>query len=301
MVTPEITMPLQPGDAKPGVPAPRPVPVPIAPGSSDAFPGIQRGIQVTVLRIAIETGVRDDGPGSGFDSSIDHSRSRAGQRSSRRAGAHPLVPDPVGVRPIPRNRRSRSGCGRPSRTSSCWTWPGPRSGLRADPLRLLAQFPRARGRVACAQRFRRHSALAQSRRERISVCALRRPDPKRRRGPPATAAAARAGRTSKPGSILAFSSAKPGSAHRRWPPKRPSRCAAPPRNAFAGRFRPHGRHDRLLPEAHQHQVLLDAACSSPIGCTTGGPSFMAVSDGVDVLAAPETPYAGRLTARCCTR
>lgn len=38
LVTPEITMPLQPGDVKPGVPMPRPFLVPIAPGSADAFP-----------------------------------------------------------------------------------------------------------------------------------------------------------------------------------------------------------------------------------------------------------------------
>lgn len=38
MVTPEITMPLQPGDAKPSPPTPRPFLVPITPGSSDAFP-----------------------------------------------------------------------------------------------------------------------------------------------------------------------------------------------------------------------------------------------------------------------
>jgi pilus assembly protein CpaC len=38
MVTPEITMPLQPGDAKPSPPMPRPFLVPITPGSSDAFP-----------------------------------------------------------------------------------------------------------------------------------------------------------------------------------------------------------------------------------------------------------------------
>jgi len=38
MVTPEITMPLQPGDAKPAVPMPRPFLVPVTPGSSEAFP-----------------------------------------------------------------------------------------------------------------------------------------------------------------------------------------------------------------------------------------------------------------------
>ncbi len=38
MVTPEITMPLQPGDAKPNVPTPRPFLVPVTPGSSEAFP-----------------------------------------------------------------------------------------------------------------------------------------------------------------------------------------------------------------------------------------------------------------------
>jgi pilus assembly protein CpaC len=42
LVTPEITMPLLPGDAKPGVPAPHPFLVPIAPGSSDAFPGTSK-------------------------------------------------------------------------------------------------------------------------------------------------------------------------------------------------------------------------------------------------------------------
>jgi pilus assembly protein CpaC len=43
MVTPEITMPLQPGEAKPGVPTPRPFLVPVTPGSSDAFPGNSKG------------------------------------------------------------------------------------------------------------------------------------------------------------------------------------------------------------------------------------------------------------------
>jgi pilus assembly protein CpaC len=38
MVTPEITMPLQPGDAKPTPAMPRPFLVPLPPGSTDAFP-----------------------------------------------------------------------------------------------------------------------------------------------------------------------------------------------------------------------------------------------------------------------
>ena len=38
LVTPEITMPLQPGDAKPSVPMPHPFLVPVTPGSTDAFP-----------------------------------------------------------------------------------------------------------------------------------------------------------------------------------------------------------------------------------------------------------------------
>jgi pilus assembly protein CpaC len=38
MVTPEITIPLEPGDAKPSPAMPRPFLVPITPGSSDAFP-----------------------------------------------------------------------------------------------------------------------------------------------------------------------------------------------------------------------------------------------------------------------
>jgi len=43
LVTPEITLPLQPGDGKPGVPAPHPFLVPIAPGSTNAFPGTSKG------------------------------------------------------------------------------------------------------------------------------------------------------------------------------------------------------------------------------------------------------------------
>jgi pilus assembly protein CpaC len=43
MVTPEVTMPLQPGDAKPTVATPRPFLVPITPGSSNAFPGTTKG------------------------------------------------------------------------------------------------------------------------------------------------------------------------------------------------------------------------------------------------------------------
>src|ERR1700677_2241243 len=43
LVTPEITLPLQPGDAKPSVPAPHPFLVPIAPGSTNAFPGTSKG------------------------------------------------------------------------------------------------------------------------------------------------------------------------------------------------------------------------------------------------------------------
>jgi pilus assembly protein CpaC len=43
LVTPELTMPLQPGDTKPGVPAPHPFLVPIAPGSTNAFPGTSKG------------------------------------------------------------------------------------------------------------------------------------------------------------------------------------------------------------------------------------------------------------------
>jgi pilus assembly protein CpaC len=43
LVTPEITMPLQPGDTKPSVPMPHPFLVPIAPGSTNAFPGTSKG------------------------------------------------------------------------------------------------------------------------------------------------------------------------------------------------------------------------------------------------------------------
>jgi pilus assembly protein CpaC len=43
LVTPEITLPLQPGDARPTVPAPRPFLVPVAPGSTNAFPGTSKG------------------------------------------------------------------------------------------------------------------------------------------------------------------------------------------------------------------------------------------------------------------
>jgi hypothetical protein len=42
LVTPEITMPLLPGDAKPIVPMPRPFLVPVTPGSTDAFPGTSK-------------------------------------------------------------------------------------------------------------------------------------------------------------------------------------------------------------------------------------------------------------------
>jgi pilus assembly protein CpaC len=43
LVTPEITLPLQPGDAKPSVAMPHPFLVPVQPGSSDAFPGTSKG------------------------------------------------------------------------------------------------------------------------------------------------------------------------------------------------------------------------------------------------------------------
>ncbi len=43
LVTPEITMPLHPGDAKPSPAAPRPFLVPITPGSTDAFPSNPKG------------------------------------------------------------------------------------------------------------------------------------------------------------------------------------------------------------------------------------------------------------------
>lgn len=43
LVTPEITMPLQAGDPKPGVAMPRPFLVPVTPGSSDAFPTKGKG------------------------------------------------------------------------------------------------------------------------------------------------------------------------------------------------------------------------------------------------------------------
>ncbi len=43
MVTPEVTTPLQPGDAKPMPAMPRPFLVPLAPGSTDAFPANTKG------------------------------------------------------------------------------------------------------------------------------------------------------------------------------------------------------------------------------------------------------------------
>ncbi|HTW64111.1 MAG TPA: type II and III secretion system protein family protein [Bryobacteraceae bacterium] len=43
IVTPEITMPLQPGDGKPMVPLPHPFLVPVVPGSQDAFPSNPKG------------------------------------------------------------------------------------------------------------------------------------------------------------------------------------------------------------------------------------------------------------------
>jgi hypothetical protein len=42
-VTPEITMPLEPGDAKPMPAMPRDFLVPIAPGSKTAFPANSKG------------------------------------------------------------------------------------------------------------------------------------------------------------------------------------------------------------------------------------------------------------------
>jgi pilus assembly protein CpaC len=43
LVTPEITMPLQPGDAKPSLATPLPFLVPVTPGSSEAFPSNPKG------------------------------------------------------------------------------------------------------------------------------------------------------------------------------------------------------------------------------------------------------------------
>jgi len=43
LVTPEITMPLQPGDVKPNVAAPRPFLVPVTPGTTEAFPEPSKG------------------------------------------------------------------------------------------------------------------------------------------------------------------------------------------------------------------------------------------------------------------
>jgi len=43
LVTPEITMPLQPGDAKPSPAMPRPYLVPVTPGSTEAFPANTKG------------------------------------------------------------------------------------------------------------------------------------------------------------------------------------------------------------------------------------------------------------------
>jgi pilus assembly protein CpaC len=43
MVTPEVTTPLQPGDAKPMPTMPRPFLVPLAPGSTNAFPTDSKG------------------------------------------------------------------------------------------------------------------------------------------------------------------------------------------------------------------------------------------------------------------
>jgi pilus assembly protein CpaC len=43
LVTPEITMPLQAGEGKPGPAMPRPFLVPVTPGSSDAFPPNSKG------------------------------------------------------------------------------------------------------------------------------------------------------------------------------------------------------------------------------------------------------------------
>ena len=102
----------------------------------------------------------------------------------------------------------------------------------------------------------------------------------------------------EPGSIVAFSSAKPGSgastlaaqtafALRRTTSQRVS----------AGRLRSDGRHDRLLSEADQYQVAA-RRCSQTAERLHDGTwaSCVAVADGVDILPAPETPYAGPVDA-----
>ena len=102
----------------------------------------------------------------------------------------------------------------------------------------------------------------------------------------------------EPGSIVAFSQrqARLGRFHA----GRTSRLRAAPHHLaarFAGRFRSDGRHDRLLLEADQHQVAAGRRCKWPIGCRTArGPPAWRLADGVDILPAPETPYAGPVDA-----
>ncbi len=59
MVTPEITMPLQAGEGKPGVPVPLPFLVPVTPGSHQCISAeLQREVQVAVLRIEQNRGAQ---------------------------------------------------------------------------------------------------------------------------------------------------------------------------------------------------------------------------------------------------
>ena len=137
----------------------------------------------------------------------------------------------------------------------------PRSGLRADSLRVLAQSPDARGGVARAQRFGRDSALAAERRERVSVRALRRANAERRGRPAAPSAAAR-DRRNKPSPVPSSRSPapSPARAHRRWPPKRPSRCAAPlPRRVLLADFDLMGGMIGFYLKLTNTKSLLDAA------------------------------------------
>ena len=66
---------------------------------------------------------------------------------------------------------------------------------------------------------------------------------------------------------------------------------------LARRLRSDGRDDRLLFEADQHQVAAGRAANGRSAARTEpGHSCVASADGVDILPAPETPYAGPVDA-----
>ena len=229
---------------------------------------------------------------------IDHCRPRAGDSVRGRHRAQRVLSNPVGAQIL----SVAAGAGNPAAPDQAGRHPagpglGSGSRLRTDPLACLRSIfrPMSSGCTSATIPMRYCVPCASAPANfcmRLSTCGSK---PSSR--PPAPAAPARTGQESEPGTIIVFTSAKPGAGA--------STLAA--QTAFALRrstskrvlladFDLMGGMIGFYLKLTNTKSLLDAASGSRPAHRRAWASAGRVADGVDILPAPETPYAGPVDA-----